>query len=339
MKKIKKLLCLISSAVVCAAGTMSASAVFYYGGYGPLNYENAVFSSKIVPDNTNYSCYEYFIDDNYNAGMIKYYNGSTLAVVRMTSDSEPVFDKETMSEEITKLDKSQLIQAKDDIYSAYFPDDVKKTDSFYMIIFKNDEYAEKYCTEVLEEDKSDSAITYRSWSCGGCSLMPDHLNHYGIYDLGLNDDIGGFSVTFKDSVSAESLDTSAIEGFEENVSASVVKDNVLYFQFREYHGKTFSEDTVKVLNALQKSDMVENVFPYSYGTEENVTSSPDLLPPSYELGDITKNGRVDLYDAISVAEYMAKICEYDELQSYLADVDEDEDIDLYDAIEIAKKLV
>lgn len=60
---------------------------------------------------------------------------------------------------------------------------------------------------------------------------------------------------------------------------------------------------------------------------------------SYLNGDVNKNGVVDLYDVISISEYMMHLTEFDETELALSDYNEDGVTDLYDAIEIAKTLI
>lgn len=56
-------------------------------------------------------------------------------------------------------------------------------------------------------------------------------------------------------------------------------------------------------------------------------------------GDVDFNGKVDLYDAIAVAKYIAKSGEFTPEQFSAADYDENGDVNLYDLIAIARTLV
>ncbi len=56
----------------------------------------------------------------------------------------------------------------------------------------------------------------------------------------------------------------------------------------------------------------------------------------YELGDVTRDGKVNLYDAIAISKYMMKDLELDDEQLEIGDLNGDGKVNLYDAIEVAK---
>lgn len=59
----------------------------------------------------------------------------------------------------------------------------------------------------------------------------------------------------------------------------------------------------------------------------------------YKKGDITRDGVVDLYDAIEIAKYMMNMIDIDEEQMEVGDINNDGVVDLYDAIEVARTLL
>lgn len=59
----------------------------------------------------------------------------------------------------------------------------------------------------------------------------------------------------------------------------------------------------------------------------------------YEKGDITRDGNVDLYDAIEIAKYMMGMIKIDEEQLEVGDITGDGVVDLYDAIGVAKVIM
>lgn len=59
----------------------------------------------------------------------------------------------------------------------------------------------------------------------------------------------------------------------------------------------------------------------------------------YILGDVNFDDRIDLYDAIEIAHYLADKKYFVSEQLKAADINKDNKVDLYDAIEIAKTLV
>lgn len=64
-----------------------------------------------------------------------------------------------------------------------------------------------------------------------------------------------------------------------------------------------------------------------------------LQTSKYEKGDITRDGVVDLYDAIEIAKYMMNMIDIDEEQMEVGDINNDGVVDLYDAIEVARTLL
>lgn len=65
-----------------------------------------------------------------------------------------------------------------------------------------------------------------------------------------------------------------------------------------------------------------------------------ITEPVTELkGDITGNGKIDLYDAIEICRYIMGMRSFTDAQMEIADYNSDGGIDLYDAIGIAKKLL
>lgn len=56
-------------------------------------------------------------------------------------------------------------------------------------------------------------------------------------------------------------------------------------------------------------------------------------------GDISGNGKIDLYDAIEICRYIMGMRSFTDAQMEVADYNGDEKVDLYDAIGIAKKLL
>ena len=66
------------------------------------------------------------------------------------------------------------------------------------------------------------------------------------------------------------------------------------------------------------------------------TMSNGLYNVEPTWGDATNDDKVDLYDAIEIAKYIMDISEFDEDVKLLADINRDGVTDLYDAIEIAR---
>lgn len=64
-----------------------------------------------------------------------------------------------------------------------------------------------------------------------------------------------------------------------------------------------------------------------------------VVTSAYELGDVTLDGKVNLYDAIEISKYMMKAVELTDEQLEVGDITQDGVVNLYDAIEIAKLLM
>ena len=58
-----------------------------------------------------------------------------------------------------------------------------------------------------------------------------------------------------------------------------------------------------------------------------------------DIGDISGNGEIDLYDAIEIAKAIMGMRTFTEEEKLIADFNKDGTVDLYDAIEIARTLL
>lgn len=99
----------------------------------------------------------------------------------------------------------------------------------------------------------------------------------------------------------------------------------------------FNEWGIDIKDIENKGDFSEKIsvtFTVS-GTGKDGTSNV----AKYEKGDITRDGVVDLYDAIEIAKYMMNMIDIDEEQMEVGDINNDGVVDLYDAIEVARTLL
>ena len=64
-----------------------------------------------------------------------------------------------------------------------------------------------------------------------------------------------------------------------------------------------------------------------------------VVTGAYESGDVTMDGKVDLYDAIEIAKYMMGMVDFTNEQIAIGDMTGDGVCDLYDAIEVARTLM
>ena len=69
------------------------------------------------------------------------------------------------------------------------------------------------------------------------------------------------------------------------------------------------------------------------------TTQAEFNEESLLIGDIVKNGEIDLYDAIEIAKSLIGMRTFTDEEKKIADYNCDGVVDLYDAIGIAKKLL
>lgn len=72
---------------------------------------------------------------------------------------------------------------------------------------------------------------------------------------------------------------------------------------------------------------------------ETKNSLTYVVTDAYEKGDVTMDGKVDLYDCIEIAKYMMGMVKFTNEQIAIGDITGDGVCDLYDAIEVAKTLM
>ena len=70
------------------------------------------------------------------------------------------------------------------------------------------------------------------------------------------------------------------------------------------------------------------------GIEVYYLDSAEFIP-----GDISGNGKIDLYDAIEICKYIMGMRTFTDDEMVVADYDGNGKVDLYDAIGIAKELL
>lgn len=338
MKRLKKIISgFIAAATIASVGTMNASAE---RGYDIVDMDNIVFSirKELSPLVSAYEYTEFVIDGNYNINGVLA-NRTRQAVIRMTDGSEPEL---TDGLELDKFSKYQIGQI---VYGSWGSCidvtniDIDIEDDIYFVNgFKTESDAQAYCDKILESGKADYAERplYISWNeaYGEASSNREYLSDLGIDadEVGMTEETFGFELIFDSAEEAESFDISSIEGFEENLHASFIKDNVMYFQLtKEAEG----EEMVKVLLVLQQSEAVKELDVIPFYRPESVGGSLGGIPEDYPMGDTDYNNSVNLYDVINIAKHIIDMEQLDELQQLLADYDNNGEVNLYDAIEIA----
>ena len=86
---------------------------------------------------------------------------------------------------------------------------------------------------------------------------------------------------------------------------------------------------------MEKDKNVINLYPkWFYLVSDTMSNGLYNVEPIW--GDATNDDQVDLYDALEIAKYIMDISDFDEDTKLLADINRDGVTDLYDAIEIAR---
>lgn len=286
-----------------------------------------------------YKYTEFLIDENYNINHSHVWAPDSV-IVRMTDGSSPELNDGLKSE---KLSKYQIGKMRYGAGWASYIDvkDLEITDDVYYITgFENEDNANAYCDELLKSGKADCAepVSYVDVSIAYADSwdLTSSLERMGIDCDDFTENTFGFELVFDSAEEAESFDVSSIEGFAENLHASVIKDNVMYFQLtKEAEG----EKMVNVLLALQEAEAVNELDVMGYYFLESVGESFGELPEDYAMGDTDYNNDVNLYDVINISKHIMGMEQLDELQQLLADYDDNGEVNLYDAVEIAKTLM
>ena len=74
-------------------------------------------------------------------------------------------------------------------------------------------------------------------------------------------------------------------------------------------------------------------------TAVTTVTTTETVPDTFIRGDISRNGRIDLYDAIEIAKYLINMRDLTSEEEDIADYNYDGRVDLYDAVGIAKYLL
>lgn len=114
---------------------------------------------------------------------------------------------------------------------------------------------------------------------------------------------------------------------------------------REIDSLGFSETNLNRLEAafsLMPYDLVTLEGPDGTAAQafaETKNSLTYVVTGAYESGDVTMDGKVDLYDAIEIAKCMMGMVDFTNEQIAIGDMTGDGVCDLYDAIEVARTLM
>lgn len=114
---------------------------------------------------------------------------------------------------------------------------------------------------------------------------------------------------------------------------------------REIDSLGFSETNLNRLEAafsLMPYDLVTLEGPDGTAAQafaETKNSLTYVVTGAYESGNVTMDGKVDLYDAIEIAKYMMGMVDFTNEQIAIGDMTGDGVCDLYDAIEVARTLM
>lgn len=135
---------------------------------------------------------------------------------------------------------------------------------------------------------------------------------------------------FKDDKVLSTLTFEVPENVAEGTVYDVAVKNITNFctDTEEFENVVINNSEIEVLESA-KDKKVTNHMVYIEAGDTTVTVVGIR-------GDVTGDGKVDLYDAISVAKQMMSIEKLDAKQSFFGNVNEDGKIDLYDVINICR---
>ncbi len=331
MKKLKKILSVLSTMAIAAAGAISVSAEW---SHDLVDRDKLVFSARTEADSDSYyEYYEFWIDENYNVNGA-YFDTASVAV-RMTDGTEPPY-LNSNKQIAQKLNKAQIAGVQGGGWGAFSTIDVEITDNLYYISgFESPQAAKEYCQKLLDEKKADYAepVLHCSYGIAYPGNSSAYLEKIGVDSSIFNDDLYVFYASFEDAAAAEGFDMSI---FEESLQAKAVNGNTLYFQFnKEAEGET----AVNILSKLQKESSVKELYPLSMIVTEGTGAEIDSIPTAYDYGDVDRNGKINIFDAVVIAQNTVGNAEFDNVQSILADLNEDGKINIFDAVAVAKKTV
>ena len=333
MKKAKKLLALISLAVMIASiGAMSVSAgiadnKMYYvthilpdGSTEPCQViEKLIYTGIVVtmPENqepTNdligldcdikeYNAVNYGAIEKLNIiGSDSWFFEETVELEenQFVLDTEELITEEEAIEFANKLVIRGIVEKADILYNHVVSNGYMKVDEdevWIGISFNDEESADNFDFENYPEIK-----TYLKFTD---------------YDFEVKENIWG----------------------EQNIKINCSTNNSSYIDSESgLLDKMQINNDVISLNELLKEkysniNRIESLFCFLYTDDNSVNASYSILP---KWGDATNDDKVDLYDAIEIAKYIMDISEFDEDTKLLADINRDGVTDLYDAIEIAR---
>ena len=326
MKKAKKLLALISSAVMIASiGAMSVSA----GISGENTYIKYIYNY-----NDNIGCnIPIEIKDNL------YYKG---IVITMPEGIVPTPDLIEMECDISEYSEGINTIGMVDVESGkpgwIIEDTAKTRDNCYFLDVK----------ELLNEDE---AIDFaEKLVIKGISIKAEVLyeHHSSIGHIHWFDEQFVLTINLKKVTDAESFNVS---NYQELANYDFVINDAVQSEgsstVRAYCGLNFDdynnnfiefyEDVQKLREDLKENhDEIEDIslsFMHLASDQQQNFAGYQIIPI---WGDATNDDKVDLYDAIEIAKYIMDIFEFDEDVKLLADINRDGVTDLYDAIEIAR---
>ena len=118
----------------------------------------------------------------------------------------------------------------------------------------------------------------------------------------------------------------------------------------ETTGKTVDDSEIKFEYSTEKDGEYTDTIPafanageytvYYRATAENHAEKIGKFTVTVFIrGDISKNGKIDIYDAIEIAKYVLGVRKFNNEEAEIADFNNDSKIDLYDTIAISKFLL
>lgn len=164
----------------------------------------------------------------------------------------------------------------------------------------------------------------------------------GVVKYWINDVVG---MNYTDAQIADAVKKAVAHIGEVPVGTTVEETALMVLKEVQAGNCGFSQANLNRLNLVLSMMSYDNVtLQGPDGTDAQTYAAGKInlkyvVTSAYELGDVTLDGKVNLYDAIEISKYMMKAVELTDEQLEVGDITQDGVVNLYDAIEIAKLLM
>ena len=145
----------------------------------------------------------------------------------------------------------------------------------------------------------------------------------GIYNEGLTNATIHFGSTGPTIITEPSQVTTVAPDTEHPTEASTISTEPV-------ESTTVTEPSSTVTEPLESTTETEATVP----TQETTTTPQ----PEFEMGDVNRDGKLNIKDATAIQKYLAKMIDFEDVQLVLADYNNDNKVNIKDVTYIQKKL-